>query len=116
MSEALSLRELVPLEHSGERVVAIACTPDGSVVFVRTAKFMIREDELCEVLAFLASARARLLEANELRVHGQRVLGIYARVDEHLAAACHLPSLRSLQLGAPGEDTASLRTGDERGA
>lgn len=65
--------------------------------FVRTAKFTIREDELSEVLAFLASARARLLESLELHSHDP-LPGMHAQLDSYLVNARHLPLLRSVQL------------------
>jgi uncharacterized protein (TIGR02996 family) len=79
--------------------------------FVRAASFSITYDALAPVLAFLASDLARLIEALELQLAPRSkvddVLAIYSRLDGYLAAARHLPLLRSLQLGRPGDHTLS---------
>lgn len=82
--------------------------------FVRAASFQLAHSgQLDRVLAFLASDSARLLESLELRM-GRRgdaedLAATYAKLDAYLAAARHLPQLRTLSLGQPGEHTLSAR-------
>lgn len=79
--------------------------------FVRTASFSITYDALASVLAFLASDSARLLESLTVQLAPRSrvddVLEIYGRIDAYLAAARHLPLLRTLTLGQAGEHTLS---------
>lgn len=79
--------------------------------YVRAAQFRIVYDELDRVLGFLASEPARLLEFIDLQVEPRSevddVPAIYASIDAYLAAARHLPLLRTLKLGRPGEHTLS---------
>lgn len=77
---------------------------------VRSAKFTIGHAELDRVLGFLASDSARLIESIELRIrHAKRddELAAYARLDAYLAAARHLPWLRTLVLGERGQHSPS---------
>lgn len=81
--------------------------------YVRAAKFNITYDRLGPLLAFLASDHGRLLESLELhllaRSEADHVIEVYQHIDAYLAAARHLPQLRSLELGRAGEHPLSAK-------